>query len=82
MTKTEASNSLIKIRLIAPTSTINQIAADLIAASTHLELLDKSKLYASRGNSNESRIYLTFRQKTNDGDAEPGNYDAVLGGNT
>ena len=73
-----ASTKLIKIRIVGATTEIETIANTVIAdLSKNLKLVERSKVYPSRNNPNEARVYLGFKQKEG---ATPGATDAVMGG--
>jgi len=63
----ENTNKTIKIRVIADSRVVEDIANKLIddAANLEMRFIEKSKTYPCRPpNQNESRIYLTFEDES------------------
>ncbi len=81
MTVSTTQLNIIKLRIIAATSDIDSTATQMIEnLSKDFELIERSKVYPSRGNAGEARIYLTFRQKDIiDSGAQPRPGDLVKG---
>lgn len=70
--------STIKIRVIGASANIAQLTTTLISRlSPDMELLDQSKVYPSRNDANEARVYLTFKVKEG---VALGATEAVMGG--
>lgn len=73
---TTPTNPLIKIRVIGTTNTIEETTDAIINdLSKNFELLEQSKVYSSRGNQEGARVYLTFKQKEQNGGATPEVYE-------
>ena len=58
--------SAVKLRVIATTNNIDKTVDEMIEdLSKDFELVERSKLYPSRNNPTEARVYLTFQRKEN-----------------